>query len=365
MREVEISSDGYSGKAVFPDEYIFAFNPNYADVTVTDLTNPVTVKVASTAASYEVEATPYNNNVKVYISRLVQLLFTDSFNVRSIDITISAIVGGTTLASVTAVALWSGLQIGDQLGKYGFYVFDGLQSLNHIRKVTWFKNFPFKVSMFKGTDSNDVIINDGGTKTTKTVENGGIFDLTPSDDFQGTESEMRYSVNITSETMTTFETVFDYTFTNSYNNINEIVQLKVDTSTAGYYIRWIDRFGFLQYYLFTKGERTNKTKQDDIEIDDEKNYNGMYFGNLTRLRQITNSTSIKCSAVLLDKNTLPYVETVICSPYVDLYLGKDKDGTEIWLPIKVSAGSYKVAAKGELKDYEITIELPDTITQTL
>lgn len=377
MREVEITSP-CSGTVVFPEASMFAYNPNYVEFDLAksdgNTLSPYTfvVQVSGGGNSNSINVSTYNGKGRAYISRLVQLLFPeDVLSIRSIDVTIAVLYQDVEIASVSGIAFWSGLQIGEQFGRYGVYVHNQYRNgVDHVRDVVWFPNFPFKVSMFRSSTDEGltVDVDNKRTLTNDTQSATGIFEITPADYVDPTAvlNYAKLSIGlIGDDSKATFTTVFDYTFTGTVENLREIVRLHVDNSTAGYYIRWIDQFGFLQYYLFVKGTRTSKNKLSSNVIDAEQQYNGMYFGNITRVQQVTNTDTVKCSAVNLPERVLAYVETIVKSPYVDLYLGKDKYGNEIWLPINIVSGSYKVEADKVLQDYEISFTLPDTVTQSL
>lgn len=388
MREISVSTSSYKGTVTFPDVFMFAFNPCYVEFDITTANGSTvtattfSVTVASSSKSVSIDVAILNGHAKAYISRLLQYLFTDVLEERSIDVTITATATTTSsvttsdgkeeLATVAGEALWSALQIGEQFGKYGVYVANKYNNgIDHIRDVVWFPNFPFKVSLFRSQSDEGLTVDIDGTRTlqNKTLTEVGIFEVVPSelcDDVESVKQKVVLSIGLLgTDSQSTFTTVFDYTFTGTLDVLREKVNLQIDKSTAGYYFRWIDQFGFLQYYLFVKGERTSKNKLSSNELGYEQQYNGMYFGNIIRYQQVTNQDTVKCSAVNLSERVLAYVETIIKSPYVDLYLGKDKRGTEIWLPVNVVAGSYKVSANRILRDYEISFTLPETATQSL
>lgn len=369
-----------TGTLQYPDAFMFAFNPNYLEftlyksdgTTLATTSYAFTITVKSGSNSYAIEAGIYAGNGRVYISRLLQLLFSDDvLNARSIDVTVTVAYGGTTIATLSGVALWGGLQIGEQFGSHGIYAHNkNGNGVDFVREAVWFPNFPFTLSMFRASTDEGltVTVDKVTTKADESLTASGIIDIDPTDYVAASDikNEARFSIGLgTGGSAGVFAAVFDYTFVGDLENLREITRVRVDNSTTGYYIRWIDQFGFLQYYLFVKGQRTSKNKLSSNEIDWEQQYNGMYFGNLIRYQQVTNTDTIKCSAVNLSERVLAYVETIVKSPYIDLYLGKDKDGQEIWLPINIVSGSYKVSADKVLQDYEISFTLPETIIQSL
>lgn len=193
----------------------------------------------------------------------------------------------------------------------------------------------------------------------------GIFDLNPAISFPNAERTAQYNICLEKVTSGIFNMNFDFAFPDMAKIVNETVNMCINTDKNGLYIRWIDRFGFLQFYLFHEGKSTVKSKQSSDTLQVEREFNGMYFGGMERITEITSEETIKCCAANLPKDILEYVKTIISAPIVDMFLGKSKGGTELWLPISVSSGSYTTDPKTMLSDYEIVIEKTDNMSQTL
>lgn len=193
----------------------------------------------------------------------------------------------------------------------------------------------------------------------------GIFDLNPAISFPDAEKTAQYNICLEKVSSGMFDMNFNFAFPDMAKIVNETVNMRINTDRNGLYIRWIDRFGFLQFYLFHEGKTTVKSKQASDTLQEEREFNGMYFGGMERMTEITSEETIMCCAVNLPKDILEYVKTIVCAPIADLYLGKSKGGTELWLPITVSSGSYTTDPKTMLSDYEIVIEKTDNVSQTL
>lgn len=193
----------------------------------------------------------------------------------------------------------------------------------------------------------------------------GIFDLNPAISFPNAKRTAQYNICLEKVTSGIFDMNFNFAFPDMAKIVNETVNMRICNDKDGLYIRWIDRFGFLQFYLFREGKATVKTKPSSDTLQVEREFGGMYFGGMERAAEITSEETIKCCAVNLPKDILEYVKTIVNAPIVDLYLGKNKGGTELWLPISVSSGSYSTDPKTMLSDYEITIEKTDNSSQTL
>ena len=466
---VSYSANGVkrSGAITYPDPWCFAFNPCYVQFNMDDQTanNTLTLTLQADITSYDLNVSLFHGKATVYISKVMQLFFTDPEKDRSVEVRISITDGSTSVLDDDLVinAVWGCLKVGEQFGKYGAYKWNGT-NLSHVRNVVWFKNFPFYVSMFR-TGSGEiatakydneastdlrifrctisdvvegdlpefhtetlanprVVLNkthgivyaygdaedakaytsweangvygspsdymaDGAIRTdtefsyngdiarwnndTKELETtlagnagtNGIFDLNPKITFPEAQRTAQYNISLTKATSAIFNMNFNFPFPDTTKISNEIVNIRISNARDGLYLRWMDRFGFLQYYLFREGTNTIKSTPSSDTVQVERQYDGMYFGSMERTTEVTNEETIKCCAVNLPKDILEYVKTIVNAPVVDMYLGKTKSGTELWLPISISSGSYTTNPKTMLSDYEITIEKTDNVSQTL
>ncbi len=461
-----------SGKITYPDLWCFAFNPCYLQIDMDDqsLNNIFTLTLQANLTSYNINALLFHGKATVYISKVLQLFFTNPERKRWASIDISIMDGETAILkeNLTLNVVWGGLRIGEQFGIYGAFRWNGM-NLSYTRDVVWFKNFPFNVSLFRSkgdevirarcdeTELDDrwrifrcvinfvvegdlpefydiapmlsspiIILNKthgkiyamdrlsaigskayymwsssgiyGGTldymsngeirtdtefsyneeivhwnKDTKELESmnvgnaetNGVFDLNPALAFSSASHFAQYNVVLSKVTSAIFDMNFDFPFPDTSNVSNEIVNLFISEAKDGIYLRWLDKFGFLQYYLFREGTSSIKNSVSSDVVKVERQYNGMYYGGLERTTEIISSETIKCCAVNLPKRILEYVKTIVSAPIVDMYLGTTKQGSQLWLPISVSSGTYSTDPKTLLSDYEIEIEKTDNISQTL
>ncbi len=467
-----VNGEQRSGKITYPDPWCFAFNPCYVEFDMDEqMNNILTLTLQANLTSYPLSVSLFHGKASVYISKVLQLFFTEPEKVRSVAVQLSVTDGDTNvlIEDLMLNAVWGCLKIGEQFGKYGAYKWNG-KDLSHIRNVVWFKNFPFYVSMFRAKSSEtasaqyDDVVSATGLRifrciigsvvegdlpefytSTKTLSNPrivlnkthgvvyafdgpvsvlgekayaswgangiygsvidymyggeirtdtefayngnivrwnkdtneletllvgyagteGIFDLNPAITFPDAKKRARYIVAIEKATSAIFNMNFDFPFPDTSKICYEKVNMRISGAKDGLYLRWLDRFGFLQFYLFREGTSTVKSKPSSDTVQVERQYSGMYYGGMERPTEITNEETIKCCAVNLPKDILEYVKTIVNAPIVDLYLGKSRSGTELWLPVSVSSGSYSTDPKTMLSDYEIVIEKTDNISQTL
>lgn len=193
----------------------------------------------------------------------------------------------------------------------------------------------------------------------------GIFELNPAITFPDAIHKAQYNICLEKVTSGIFNMNFNFPFPDMSKVVNETVNLRISNDKDGMYLRWIDRYGLMQFYLFVKGESSIKTKASSNVVRVERTFSGVNFGSLERSIERSNTETRKCCAVNLPKDVLEYVKTIISAPMVDLYLGKNKAGTELWLPVGIADGTYKTDPDTLLSDYEISILMPENISQTL
>ena len=361
-----------SGSITFPNEYVFAFNPNYIDFNLDSSVTSVNVSVKGNGKEFNIVCSLYRGKGKCYISRMLQLLFDDDvLTTRVISASIDVSTDTEDLQSDTFYVMWGCIRLGDPFGlgetitKFQISFAAGMKHVRFLREVKWFKKFPFSVSFFAQLSSGNTLT--ATIDRTKTINvnraNVPIFEVAPPSD---AKLNILYNINLDKEVLeSTFPTIFDETFSKTYKYVDESVLVTISNETEGYYIRWIDQFGFIQYWLFKKGNITNKNKLGSNTKPVQKELNGIYYGNIERVTSIENTETRKCAAINLNENMVRTVETIIKSPYVDLFLGYNQNNREVWLPINVVAGSYKVSPNKVLQDYEIQFTMPDTASQSL
>lgn len=460
-----------SGNIEYPDLWCFAFNPNYVVIRLDDAkaNGELSIVLSTVEKSYEITVSLYRGTAKVFISKILQILFDDIEHVRTANVSMSLRDNGVEMLStpIEFISIWGGIHIGEQFGKYGAFVYNG-KNISHVRNVVWFRNFPFYVSMFRAergelmsarydnmsgmglqllrysitsTDNGElpsfessknevvdgVVLNtrkglfyaykrtsDAEMKYYKVWKNGGsfgsseeyntanglarddvefsldgsivrwnsysekleyatmgnasdngIFELNPAITFSDAKRMAEYNICIEKVTSGIFNMNFNFPFPDVTKIVNETVRIHISDKKDGLYMRWIDRFGFIQYYLFIEGKSTIKAKASSDIVQVERTYEGMNFGGLERPVEVTNTETRKCSAVNLPKDILEYVKTIVNASVVELYCGKNKGGTELWLPIYVADGSYSTDPKTQLSDYEISVKMPTYNSQTL
>lgn len=189
--------------------------------------------------------------------------------------------------------------------------------------------------------------------------NTGLYELDPSLTFGSAKNFAVYS-----SVPSVFDNTFDDTFVNA-RDFTSITKLIINNKAEGYYLRWIDRFGCFQYYLFDKGKHTIKNEPKGEKIS-ERDFNiGMWFPNHDRIGRIDGNITNKCCASSLDENIYAYVSSIITSPIIDLYLGKTKFGEEMWVPVNIVASAHDYDPTKILHDLEISFTMPEISAQNI
>lgn len=329
---------------------VWAFNPKYINITATGTATRADVSVGGNS----IQVVLLNGSARVEISRLLQNCFDvnniddERFKVVAVDVTVRDVTSQTFL-----YVLWGTLGFGERYGKQGAFI-KGNNKTTQTKTIQYFKNFPFTVELFRQEDTVVDYAIDGSSMYQRllgNVEEPEITSITPSGiPFVTNKLTLRCQ---------------DPEDESGYSTM--IWHLKVRHETEGCYLRWIDRLGFISYYLFDKGEVSTKNEPSKTEKKRPLTHAGIDFATNTRNIGITEEREMKVSAQSLDKETFEQVQSVITSPIVDMYLGKDKNGTDMWCPVTIASGTCQSSEHHHttLQDLTFTIKLPNRTTQTL
>lgn len=372
------NNDSY--QITFPDSIVWAFNPNYVEITVPSGNN-VPYLCLQVGSNPEIKVVLYNRHAKVYISRLLQICFTTpkTERVKNINLIIKEPVyvdpisgdqeGGWLIATTTLTAVWGGINLGERAYNYGAYAYEEGRGWL-ISHVQMFENYPFTLELLMANATKLLHRTDRTAYEQLSTQSGnGLVTITKDQILAGLSSHIGRTVVYRQELGNineggTFDTTFDYTF-HTPADTTVITHVHLRQEIEGYYLRWISHFGFMQYYLFDKGNHTTKT-QKTATLPEEVHMDGMYFGGSARNLSVKSTRTLKMCAMNLNQDTLDYVQDIVASPFVDMYIGLDKQGNEIWQPVKVADNSYTVKTlHNYLCDFEINVELPDNVTQAL
>lgn len=355
--------DFADGSMEIPERVVFTYNPNY--IIFRGLYNINNVSISFVNPRFGTETIDINvaligNSGEVYISKFLQLLMKGSRSVKLY----ATVTADTFTETIEMLCIDGSLGIGERFGQIGSFAYNE-EEKHFVRRVRWFKNFPFEVSIFADNYSTGLSYrydNNGYSEAGNLNE--GFNDYDPK---SKVGSATRFAVlKITPDggsgtKLATFDGSFDYTFKDLLESVT-LIRLLVDNSTEGHYFRWVDPMGQLQYFLFTKGEEQTKVTESE-SFDEDVESNGMYFGVVKRVLEKTRTRELKCCAVNLTTDEQEYVKTIVSSIDCQMYIGK-RNGTDLWMPVNVKAGTFSTSEFENLQDFEVSVELPISQTQT-
>lgn len=356
----------------YPDEVMFAFNPNYIiiDDNFSRLSAEVTIFSPSTQKSFTLNPSLHVvkkgkliiSETKLYISKIVQKLVIETgdwFTLsRSYPVAITVKVG-EDVVSEGFTCIYGSLDVSQRPNQIGSFLYD-VNEVAFVRRVRWFKNFPFVVSAFVQTSSTMKKRYDRNTYSDEVVElSKGFNDFDPNDLFPDAErvAVMKVTPDNAEINGGVFDDTHDYTF-KRLGEEEQIIRLYVDNSTEGHYLRWIDPIGQIQYWLFTFGKDSINVKEGE-SIDTEVEFEGFNYGNVKHVFYKSRTREIKVGAVNLSTDEAEYVKTVMSSIFCQMYMPNGS-----WIPVNIKAGTLETREKDHVHDLEFTIEVPINQPQT-
>lgn len=355
----------------YPDEIGFAFNPCLFVVDYRELAC-VAFSLTDGTTTQAVDFDAHGGRVYADLREFVQTLYSDAsfgdinYNVESSlsplgkDVTVAATAYSrdattgerTELAafSVSVFFVWGALA-GDEV-------------FNAYRRIKWFRNYPFTFGIYANATSS-LIVNNAQVIS---LAGRGMYNVRPT--YSGSAKKLNiydYSGNII---QATFDDTFDLTFWDGDGVSRKLFEIDIDDcADDGFYLRWINRHGFVCYWLFKKGAEQYQAANGgeylrNNLLDTEQAYG--YNGGQVRRQSYTRQDIVPVCAPLVDRDTWDYLLDVITSPVVDLFRGYKADQTTPrWQAVTIQAGSYTKAMRTPLQDFAFNILMPETPTQSL
>lgn len=329
----------------YPDAVGFAFLPCIIKASASFLSwIEVIIRCGNSERAYNVEA--FNGKCITDFKAYVQAIFDGRINA-GVDWTINYDVNNLSqhirvevnaydyrdgqLASIefTTNVVWGAPRFGEAWNGY--------------KRLTWFTNYPFSFGMYLSKADTKLLIGYEGVpnKLLKIPINGMVdfyAGILPSGakywniyDYDG---EIQQG---------TFDNTFDLTFSLATGGKQSLLlRIDRDDTESGIYLRWIDRHGFIRYWLFAAGEETREIASDLSFIRNNlDDYLYGYYGDNGRRQGYNRTDSIKLCAPLVDRDTFDMLQDLTSSPVVDMYLGGvwmyEEDQ---WTSVTIKAGSY-------------------------
>lgn len=328
----------------YPARYAFAFNPLL--ITVVEETGDVMRSAWIQIGDFLDERSPINGEITFDVGPYSCALF-DIGNISDNRERIQPVSISVGVIDADGNSYSSDIQIDIIWGAIA-----PTEEYNGLTTFRWFSRFPMKLEFFAQAGAKVYKEIDGkGTHTlVSTVSDMGIASIDLSGAFEGDTVVKKAALSV-GDFVNVFDETFDFTFAN-YESEWEIT-LKKDDSPCGVFLRWIDKHGFMRYFLFSKGEESTESEDYGDLLEQKYSAFGRYYPNIYRQQGKTVMRKMNIAALHLTREEYEYVRSVAFSPVVDMYVGDD-EGTASWLPVLVSSGDTGREQKN-LEDMEIEL----------
>lgn len=237
-----------------------------------------------------------------------------------------------------------------------FFVWGALrqgETWNGYKRLTYFRNYPFSFGLYPTSGVKILVSHDDMTNKYVELAGGRIVNVNGSLIPKGARHCTIYLFWGTIE-QATFDNHFDLTFSKASGTKQELMRIDISDADKGTYLRWIDRHGFLRYWLFTEGDEKRTISSGGQFIRD----------NLTdypsgRRQSYEREDEVSLCAPLVDRDTFDFLQDLASSPVVERFLGGDS-----WEPVTIKAGSY-TKTTAELQDFVCNLIINNTNIQSL
>lgn len=338
-------SNGYTFS--YPDNICFAFLPCIIKVSGSNLSwVEVIIRSGSTERAYNVDA--FSQKCTTDFKAYVQALFDGRINA-AVDWTVD--YDGNNLSQYVRVEVNAYDDRDGLLASVDFTtnVVWGApmygETWNGYKRLTWFTNFPFSFGMYLSkADTNLLIGYEGAPSKLLEIGTTDMVDFCAKVLPTGARYWNIYDYDGEIE-QGTFDKTFDLTFSLANGGKQSLLyHIDRDDTEGGIYLRWIDRHGFIRYWLFTPGDETREIASNLSFIRNNLGeYSDLcgYAGDNGRQQGYERTDSIKLCAPLVDRDTFDMLQDLTSSPVVDMYLGGDwRNEEDEWTSVTIKAGSY-------------------------
>lgn len=341
------------------------------DITITypDLAfafNPITIKLEGFEPGYQIYCKANNiefakqadSNGVIYfnLSSIGQMMFNrfefsnveveDTTLFKDINFELYYTPGFPFLTGIIPV-IWGALQIGE--------------TYTQNKTLTWFRGFPFTMPLFA---ENRITLKANGTEYR--VLDAGKYNLTIYD----LQSLDNIDITLFDDE---FYSLFDYTFDRTFGAQRVLVpknlsiKIKVlDCPDDGVYLRWINRYGEYNYYLFEPSIETWEVKDSNISFDNiyyTTDFTNNYHNGTSKLIGKDISIAKKIYAHLVDEDTYRMLIGLVSSPVIDMLIGYT-DNVPNWMSVNIQDGTF-TKSLSNLQDFECSLLPGNMLIQNL
>lgn len=322
------------GKVTYPEEICFAFNPNRVTV---ETNKAVTLYIDRIDDVRE----PMNGKVEIDLSKYLQSLV--SKDKRHWNQTIMLVTEDGTFTFYLRI-VWGAINIGD--------------TFNDEYTLRWWKGLPFTMEMWLASDAASVRSRYDKNLHTPLELSAGWVSIDPMEKWPQATDKVVVRVD-DGDTASVFDYTFDNTFTGVDRSKVHLYRLKVEeVRECGVYLRWIDRHGWLRYWLFDEGQETTASKALDavksVHVGKHEYVVSRYIGKQA-------GKSVKLCAPSVTDEEYAMLEQIATSPVVDMWTGSE------WIPVNIEALSVTRGGKDwkPLNDFECVMSYPEVVAQRL
>ncbi len=351
----------------YPDELGFAFNPCLLVVTGAGVTGMRIEMTGENGVTISDTRDAFDGGCYIEVREYIQSFFDDdTFSNLNYDAQVERTKMGQQVI-FKLVALKGETEVVFDFDV--FYIWGAMKAAanevyNGPRVLHVWKGYPFTFGVFCSA-SDELTVTKGVVPTTVDVPRLGVWNVKLVAD----GSVETYKVTSANGGMkqATFDNTFDLTFQQLPFDAGTYITIKLGCEVEnGVYLRWIDRHGFYNYWLFVKGAEQRKIENDGqflrnniVSVDMTYGYNG----GLGRQMMMKRQDVVPVCAPLVDSDTYDMLCDMASSPYVDMLVGYSL-GKPKWVSVQPQAATY-TKSKAVLQDFVANILMPEMMIQKL
>lgn len=355
----------------YPDEVGFVFNPCLVVAKATQKIVSISVALSDESGSVSEQRDGFGQYCYADVREYVQDFFdTNEFGEVDYTAKVQKTKLGKSVHFIVEVITESNT---DSMSFDVFYIWGALKAggqekYNRFRTMTWFKGWPFTFGVYADAAAAVLLSRDGVATEAVNLAERGVWNVRLDDEL----AQRFVLVSDCSGTLTeaTFDNTFDLTFRMSGGGVfTQKMKINViDGISDGIYLRWIDRHGFYQYYLFKQGKESRKVANDGEFLRNNLLAYDMTYGFVGgngRQQMKSREDTIPVCAPLVDEETFESLFDLATSPIVDRYMGDDENGVPKWLAVNIQTGTYVKDEKAKLQDFVCNVVMPEMQIQKL
>lgn len=352
----------------YPDALAFAFNPFLIEGVGVDALEVIIA--LNGQIKYTISAQAFNRTAYIDIQEYLQSLFDDMS--LALDYAARMAESAQGLQVSISVTVTSGEDdFGTGFSSYvvwGAVKQDGRDDFRAMRRLCWFKNYPFAFGLYAEAGTSILFGNGDAPVTAEQIGVDGIYNFGAENIVSGAQYCVIYEYGGTIQ-QATFDNTFDLTFYLA-QNVEQRPLLRIDINSCadeGIYLRWIDRHGFWAHWLFKVGaEQRNVSAVTEFSRNAFVNYDARYGWQrgAGRRQSMARADVVPLAAPLVDKDTFDYLQDLTTSPVVDMFAGYDASNVPQWVGVGIQPGTYTKTI-ADMQDFVCNMIAPETPIQSL